>query len=99
MAEEMNLNLAKQIEKLIVDGNKEVIDRVEKKLEETKQGLRQEFKADLKQEFQNLENKVKKGFNDLTFEVKTLDTSVRAAHYDIKEIDRKLDEHIKQPAH
>lgn len=94
MAEEKPNTTLDKIESLIVDGQKDVLARVDQ-LDGKVEGLKDDFK----QEFQNLRNEVKKNFNDLTFEVKTLDTSVRAAHYDIKEIDKKLDEHIKQPAH
>jgi predicted nucleic acid-binding Zn-ribbon protein len=80
MAEKSNLD---RIEKLIVDGQKEVLTRVDQ----------------LDEKMDNFKAELKRDINDLKFEVKTLDTSVRAAHYDIKEIDRKLDEHIKQPAH
>ena len=93
-------DLASRIEKLIVDGQKEVLQKIQG-LDEKVGGL--DIKVgglDIKVGgLSQKVDKVEKGLADLTFEVKTLDTSVRAAHYDIKEIDKKLDEHIKQPAH
>jgi len=100
MAEErVNINL-ERIEKLIVNGQKEVLQKIQG-LDEKVNGLDNNVSG-LSQKLENMDKKtgkVEKGLADLTFEIKTLDTSVRAAHYDIKEIDKKLDEHIKQPAH
>ena len=44
MAEEKMKTNLDRIEKLIMDGNRDVVERVEKKIEETKKGLQQEIK-------------------------------------------------------
>ena len=76
-----------RIEKLIVDGNKEVIDRVDEKLEAVKQELRQEILG--------VEGRLGKDIKDLKFQGKMLDASIKAVQYDVKELDKKFDVHVK----
>jgi chromosome segregation ATPase len=90
---EENVMLDK-IEKLIVDGNKEVIERVEKKIDETKQELRQEIK-DVKTRLSKDVGELKTDVKSLKFQYNTLDTSIRAVQYDVRELDKKLDAHLK----
>ena len=66
MSGDKTVNLAEKIERLIVDGNKEVVGRVEQKLEETKQELRQELggkidklEANLRQEIRTVHSSLK----------------------------------------
>ncbi|MBI5699801.1 hypothetical protein HZC35_05855 [Candidatus Saganbacteria bacterium] len=101
MAEKSNLD---RIEKLIVDGQKEIlmeVNGVKEGLGQVKDELGQ-VKGELgqvKEKLGQVESNLKKEIGDIKFQIKTLDTSVRAAHYDIRELDKKIDEHLKQPAH
>ena len=80
-----------RIEKLIVDGNKEVIERVDKKLEAVKQELQLEIKG-VKQELQQEMKGITLDVKDLKFQYNTMDTSIRALHYDVRELDKKVEE-------
>jgi septation ring formation regulator EzrA len=101
MAEEKVKTTLDIIEKLIVDGQKDVVDRLDR-LENGQNDLKNgqnDLKRDMGVVKRDLSD-VKKDVHDLrTFDIKTLDTRMNTVQYDIKEIDRKLEEHIKQPAH
>lgn len=99
MAEETGkgLDLARKIEKLIVDANKEVINRVEKKLDETKYELRQEMsglKQELRQGIGKLDKKIDAVHTSLKQEIST---TAGILDYGIKELDKKLEEHVRMP--
>ena len=89
-----------RIEKLIVDGNKEVIGYIDKKIEETKQELKQELGGKI----DNLDRK----FDHLDKKVDRIDKTLNAtalASYDllidvrkdVKQVDAKLDKHLFTP--
>ena len=96
MAEEKISANLKRIEDLIVGGNKEVIDRVEKKIEDTKQELRQEFRK----EIGIVKEKMQEVYSGLKNEIKVTAYAVKdEIKDDIKRVEGKLDEHMRQPAH
>ncbi|MFA4905874.1 MAG: hypothetical protein WC645_05165 [Candidatus Margulisiibacteriota bacterium] len=100
MAEEKIKTTLDSIEKLIVDGQKEVLERIDR-LENGQNDLKN-GQNDLKRDLSDVKRDlgaVKNDVNELKFGVKTLNTRMDTVQYDLKELDRKLDDHIKQPAH
>lgn len=94
-ASKKNTTLEK-IEKLIVEGQHEVVEKLGNHIEKVR--------LELKQEIQDVKSELKQEIKEVKFQVKTLDISVRAAHYDIKELDKnmksidnKLDAHLLVP--
>jgi archaellum component FlaC len=104
MIEKKTKSTLDKIEGLILDGNKEIIDRIENKLEAAKHELRQEIngaKQELKQEINGAKQELKQ-------EIKEVDRKVEMYYkmldYDIKEVDKKvgeakekLEEHARLP--
>jgi uncharacterized protein YfbU (UPF0304 family) len=94
---EENAALGK-IEKLIVDGNKEVMDRLEGKLDETTQELRREIKAvetGLGQRIDSLDKKIDRLDKKVETNTGALYDLLRDVQGDVKRVDGKLDEHLK----
>lgn len=97
MAEEKTKTSLEKIEKLILDGNKEVLGRLDK-LEEGQRELG-EGQRELREGQQRLDQKVERIS-------KTLDATAQASYSlltdvqkDVKEVKGKLEEHTRQPAH
>jgi len=100
---EKEKTLVDQIEKLLLDGESRVVGKLEAKMEEVKNDLRQE-----------LGEKIHAAKNELRQELggkidrlgKTLDVTARASYElltdvrgDVKEVKTKLEEHVRLPVH
>ena len=84
-----------KIEKLIVDGQKEVlgkIGQVESSLRQVESSLRQE----IQETKEGLNEKIDLVHSSLKNEIAT---TAKVLDYDIKEVGRKLDAHVRQPAY
>ena len=85
-----------KIEKLIVDGNKGVVERVEKRLEEVKLELRTEMKTIES----NLSGQIRIAHSSLKDEIAVTALAVKeTVKEETKRVEDKLDKHIRQPAH
>jgi len=100
--EEKN-NLIDRIEKLFLDGNKDVILHVDKKIEEAKNDSLNQVDRKFEEAKSEILNKVGRKFDQLEKVVSStaqasygLLTDVRG---DVKEVKDTLDKHVRLPAH
>jgi len=93
MAEE----LVKKIEKLIVDGNKEVLERIGR-LEDGQRELK-DGQKDLSYEIKAVDKKVDTIDKKIDTNTNALYGLLKDVQKDVKNVCGKLDEHIRQPAH
>ncbi len=90
--ENKEMPLAGRIEKLIVDGQKEVVGRLDK----LEAGQKQ-LEAGQKEIITRL-GKLESEMKEIKFTVNAIDTALKLLQSDITELDKKLDVYMKQPA-
>ena len=91
MPEKKTKTTLERIEQLILDGNKEVVERIEKRLDETKQELRQEIQ-DVKFSLNEKMDKLDKKHDVNATAAYELLTDVRK---EVGDVSQKLDAHIR----
>jgi DNA repair exonuclease SbcCD ATPase subunit len=99
--EQLQKNLGK-IEKLIIEGNKEVIAYVDKKIEEVKLelgGKIDEVKQELGGKIGGLDRKVDRIDNTLNATAQASYGLLTDVQKDVKEVKATLDKHVRLPVH
>jgi hypothetical protein len=102
MAKEKTKTTLDKIEKLIVDGQKEVLERVgtvESSLREEIQTVETSLREEIQGVRRGLYDKIDKVDKKVELNAKATHDLLTDVREDVRRVENKLDEHIKSPAH